>query len=249
MTLQACAEIVQRGDPDRFLSAMAARPASREKLFAIYAFNVEVARAPWVTQEPMIAEMRLQWWRDALEEIAKGGDVRRHEVVTPLAEVLDAEGCDILDRAVQARRWDIYKEPFQDAGHFDEYLDATAGGLMWTACRALGAQAAHQQEVRNLGYANGLANWFLAIPKLEEAGRIPLLDGRPVAVRALAERGLLGLAGLPSFPKTLRAATLSAWRAKALLQKVARDPECVSGRRLQQSEFARRGTLLWQSLR
>ena len=60
MSLQACAELVERGDPDRFLATMAAPVALRATLFPLYAFNVEIARAPWVTQEPMIAEMRLQ---------------------------------------------------------------------------------------------------------------------------------------------------------------------------------------------
>ena len=89
--VNACAAIVQRGDPDRFMATMAAPVAARRVLFPLYAFNVEVARAPWVTEESMIAEMRLQWWRDAVEEVAKGGVVRRHEVVTPLAEVLAPE--------------------------------------------------------------------------------------------------------------------------------------------------------------
>ena len=69
--LIACADIVRRADPARFQAAMAAPVAARSVLFPIYAFNVEVARAPWVTSEPMIAEMRLQWWVDALEEIAR----------------------------------------------------------------------------------------------------------------------------------------------------------------------------------
>ncbi|MEC7961867.1 MAG: squalene/phytoene synthase family protein, partial [Pseudomonadota bacterium] len=79
---QACADLVQRADPDRFLATMAAPPAARDLLFALYAANVEIARAPWLTQEEMIAEMRLQWWRDAFGEIGKKGVVRRHEVVT-----------------------------------------------------------------------------------------------------------------------------------------------------------------------
>lgn len=78
-----CAGIVERGDPDRFRAAMAAPPKARAVLFPLYAFNVEVSRAPWASQEPMIAEMRLQWWRDALDEIATGKPARRHEVVTP----------------------------------------------------------------------------------------------------------------------------------------------------------------------
>ena len=246
MSVQACAHTVQRGDPDRFLATMAVSPSLREKLFPIYAFNVEIARAPWVTQEPMIAEMRLQWWRDALEEIAQGKAPRQHEVVTPLATVIDVQGAEILDKTVQARRWDIYKEPFQDATHFDEYLDATAAGVLWSACRAAGASE-DEIAVRDIGYASGLANWFLAIPKLSAAGRIPLLDGRPQALSQLADRGLQKLANLPAMPKSSRAVTLSAWRAKALLKMVRRDPALVLEPGLQQSEFSRRGTLLWQS--
>src|SRR6056297_4029883 len=112
--LTACARIVERGDPDRFASAMAAPVAAREALFPLYAFNIEVSRATWVTAEPMIAGMRLQWWADALEEIAVGGTIRRHEVVTPLARVLDAEGAALLIGLVEARRRDTERAPFGD---------------------------------------------------------------------------------------------------------------------------------------
>ena len=61
MSIQACADLVHRGDPDRFAAIMAAPVGARERLFPIFAFNLEVARAPWVTAEAMIAEMRLQW--------------------------------------------------------------------------------------------------------------------------------------------------------------------------------------------
>ena len=152
MSLQACAEIVAKGDPDRYAAAMAAPVAAREKLLPIYAFNVEVARAPWVASEPMIGEMRLQWWRDALEEIETGGTVRKHEVTTPLAQVLDGEGARILDKLVQARRWDLYTDSFEDDGHFGEYLEATGGGLMWAAARTLGAT--DEPAFRALGRAS-----------------------------------------------------------------------------------------------
>ena len=92
--IAACADAVSRGDPSRFRATMAAPAAARAVLFPVYAFNLEVARAPWVTNEPMIAEMRMQWWRDALDEIATGATVRRHMVATPLSRILDAEGID-----------------------------------------------------------------------------------------------------------------------------------------------------------
>ena len=79
MTLNACAELVRQGDPDRFLATMAATPEARAKLFPLYAFNLEVAKAPWVTREPMIAQMRLQWWQDIVTEVVEGKPPRAHE--------------------------------------------------------------------------------------------------------------------------------------------------------------------------
>lgn len=244
MSLDACAELVARADPDRFLAAMAAPKMARRVLLPIYAFNVEVARAPWVTQEPMIAEMRLQWWRDALDEIASGGTVRRHEVVTPLADVLDADGARLLDGLVAARRWDITHDPFEDADAFETYIDATTGHLTWAAARALGAQ--DEASVRVIAQGSGLANWFLAIPALEAAGRVPLVDGRPQAVRALAEQGLRRLRSRAS--RAARPALLATWRARALLRQAKADPTRVAEGTLGQSEFHRRSSLLWRSL-
>ncbi|MDF0603237.1 squalene/phytoene synthase family protein [Psychromarinibacter sp. C21-152] len=238
MSLQSCAELIRRADPDRFRAAMAAPPAARAVLFPIFAFNVEVARAPWVTAEPMIAEMRLQWWRDVLEEIAGGGPVRRHEVADVLAPVLDAEGVRLLDTLIAARRRDIEAQPFEDEAAFADYIEATSGNLLWAAARALGATGG-EAAVRGPAWAAGLANWFLAIPELEARGTRPLPDGRPEAVRALAETGLSRLS-VPPPPPEARPALLATWRARPLLRQVCRDPGRVAAGRLGQSEFRRR---------
>ncbi len=189
--LTSCAALVERGDPLRFRTAMMAPLEARKKLFVLYAFNVEVSRAPWVTKEPMIAEMRLQWWRDVLEEIAGGGPVRRHEVATPLADFLTPAQARRLDELVAARRWDIYKDPFEDEAGFARYIDQTAGHLMLTAAEMLGA--VDENTVRQAGYAAGVAAWLQALPALEAAGRVPLLDGTPSGVAGLAREGAQAL--------------------------------------------------------
>lgn len=247
--LMACAALVQKGDPDRFLATMAAAPAARDALFAIYAFNGEVARAPWVTQETMIAEMRLQWWRDALAEINAGGLVRRHEVVTPLALFVDATAVEVLDQLIEARRWDIYKDPFEDEAHQRRYLEQTGGGLLWVAARALGS--CPQEVAMDAGYASALANWFSAIPVLEAEKRVPLVDGRPEAVAALAQEGLARLARARArrreVSKAAGRAFLSCWQAEALLRQAAKDPQRVAQGALGMSEFARRSALMLRS--
>lgn len=239
MSVAACAALVERGDPDRFLAAMAAPLAARERLFPLYAFNLEVARAPWVTQEPLIAEMRLQWWRDAVAEVAAGRPARAHEVMEPLAGVIrGGVPGELLDAIVAARRWDIYREGFADESALWAHLEATGGNLMRASVLALGgADAARAGAV---GTAGALAAWFVAVPALEARGRVPLPPGADL--RGMAREGLRMLRGRMTGPGA--PALRAAWRAEAILRQVDAAPERVADGTLGTSEFRRRASLL-----
>jgi phytoene/squalene synthetase len=200
----------------------------------------------------MIGEMRLQWWRDVLEEIASGSEVRRHEVASPLSEVLDATGARLLDQLVAARRWDLYREPFEDGADFERHLEQTGGGLMQVSGRALGASQASEETLRLAGKATALAGWFQAVPELEARGRVPLVDGRPDAVAALARAGLGWLAearrGVSALPKEARAAILPGWETARVLRLVAAAPQRVAEGSLAGSEAGRRLALIRAAL-
>ncbi len=225
--LTACAKLVEQGDPARFRTVMAAPVAARAKLFPLYAFNVEVSRAPWVTQEPMIAEMRLQWWRDALEEISTGAEVRRHEVVTPLAALISPDQAKALDQLVAVRRWDCYKDPFEDDGHLKEYLRTSSGTLMRIAAELLGGTT---EAAEDAGYGLGVANWLRAIPELEAQKRIPLVDGTEAGVRALAQDGLDAFARAKSttIERAIRPALWPATGADTVLKAAINTPQRVA---------------------
>ncbi|NNE54321.1 MAG: squalene/phytoene synthase family protein [Sulfitobacter sp.] len=248
--LNACAALVERGDQLRFRAVMAAPVSARRVLFPLYAFNVEVSRAPWVTKEPMIAEMRLQWWRDVCEEISGAGPVRRHEVATPLSEVLSAEDAKLLDGLVAARRWDIYTDAFEDEGHFEDYLDKTAGTLAWVAARTLGR--ADEAVVRDAATGAGIAAWLLAVPELEAKGRIPLLDGTTAGVKALAQAGQTRLsrarARRSAVSKAARPALLHVGAADALLAQAVKEPVAVAEGRLPDPIEADRRRLAFRAL-
>ncbi|WP_424970325.1 squalene/phytoene synthase family protein [Dinoroseobacter sp. S76] len=251
MTLNACAALVERGDPDRFASVMASPVAARAVLFPVYAFNLEVSRAPWVTEEAMIAEMRLQWWRDTLEEIGQGAEPRAHEVVAPLNAVLDAEATEVLDKLIVARRWEIYRDPFEDAAALNTYLEDTGAGLVWTIGRLLGAGPEAEAPLRAQGWAAALARYLQAVPELEARNRIPLVDGRSAAVADLARAGLARLAearkARRDVPKPALPALLAGWQAEAILQQAAAEPEAVAAGDLGGSEFGKRARLAWIS--
>lgn len=238
MSLQACADLVAKGDPERFRATMAAPVPARRVLFPLYAFNIEVSRAPWLTQEPLIAEMRLQFWRDVVEELAAGKPPRAHEVVQPLAEAVPQGLIGALDALIVARRWDIYAEPFADRAAFDAYLEDSAATLVCVAGRALGASDAAAPVLRDAGWAFGLANYLRAIPALEAAGRVPLVDGRLEAIRALAGEGLARLSRARSargrVARAAAPALFAGFRAGPILRAALADPGAVGAGRLPQ---------------
>ncbi|MFM7333545.1 MAG: squalene/phytoene synthase family protein [Tabrizicola sp.] len=246
MSVAACAELVERGDPDRFRAVMAAPVEARAQLFPLYAFNLEVARAPWVTQEVLIAEMRLQWWRDVVEN-AESSAARAHEVAGPLHDLIRDFGLpvDVLDRLIAARRWDIHREPHDGVAGLTAYLDDTGGGLMWLAGRALGAPDGAEHALRAYGWAAAAASYLLAVPDLDARGRQPLPEG--ATVQEVARLGLAKLATARQakrlVPKEVFPAFLVGWQAESLLRQVLATGRCD----VRLSEFQRRWRLLWQA--
>ena len=225
----ACARLVQRGDPVRFRSVMAAPIYVRPPLFTLYAFNLETSRAPWVSKEPAIAEIRLQWWHDALEEIVTNQSFRRHEVVSPLATILSAKAARNLMRLVIARRWDIYSEPFENSAAFDTYIDDTSTTLLAAAAHSLGD--AETTVVEKFGYAMGLARFLQAVPRLIAAGRHPLMNLCEADLIEFAEKGLARLKKArrqrAAVSKEAGFAFLAGWQTGSILNLVRRHPESV----------------------
>ena len=243
--IAACAALVEKGDPDRFLATMAAPPAARPALFTLYAANLEIARAPWVTKEPLIARMRLQFWRDT---VADPANPPAHEVAGPLARVIAQHRLPpgLFDTMITARERDIDPVPFPDAAALWAYLEDTSGSLMAIALRALRSDV--DEHARDWGAAQGLANYLAAVPSLTALGRQPLPDPSGRAIAALAAEGLDRLARARAARRKIapqaRPALLAAWRAGPLLNQAARRPESVAQATLTQSEFVRRATLI-----
>ena len=231
----ACADLLRRADPERFRAVMAAPVAARARLFAIYAFNAEVARAPWGTAEPMIAEMRLQWWRDVVAGIAAGEAPPRQPVARALAAAIRKEDTALLDALVVARRWDIGRAPFAEMDALRDHLQRSAGNLLLVAARSLGE--APEEPLRAAGFAMGLAAWLRAVPALRRAGRQPLIEETPEALRALAEEGLARLAEARAararIPPPVRPALLAVCTAGPVLRRVRADPRRVAEARLE----------------
>jgi phytoene synthase len=82
-------QLIGRVDPDRWLtSRFIADAAARADVVALYAYDHELTRARRVAGIALLAEIRLTWWREALDEIFAAGSVRRHPVAAALASAV-----------------------------------------------------------------------------------------------------------------------------------------------------------------
>lgn len=146
--LSYSARLVRDGDSDRFLTALFAPEARREALFALYAFNLEIARVPEAVSEPMMGQIRLQWWRDRIAEIYAGEPPKGAEVAHALCHAI--RDCnlprDSFDALLEARERDLSPEPPATIDDFEVYTEATSGELVSLALHTLGVadESAHE---------------------------------------------------------------------------------------------------------
>src|ERR1700744_6543982 len=83
-----CAALVREADRDRYLATLFAPSQHRDALFALYAFNVEIARVRDLAREPVPGEIRLQWWREVLSG-ERDGEAAAHPVAAALRATLE----------------------------------------------------------------------------------------------------------------------------------------------------------------
>ncbi len=213
--LSYCARQVRRHDPERYLACLFAPAARREALFALYGFNLEVAKTAEVVSEALLGRIRLQWWRDSLEEIYSGA-ARAHQVLGPLAEAIRDHGLSRtpFETLIDAREGDLEREPPANLDALETYAAATSGGLQVLALEILGAAGAAEAAARHVGIAWALTGLLRAVPFHARQRRLYLPDD---LCRA-AGLDVASLFELQSSPALCRVAEQVAGRARAHLK-------------------------------
>jgi phytoene synthase len=161
----AIAQTVRRADPDRYFSALFAPQAARPHLMTLYAFNHEVARVAETVRQPMMGEIRLEWWRETLEG-ARAGTPRNHALARALAELFAARPlrAELFAAILDARAFDSSAEQFADWKSAEAYCDATSGNLMRIAAHILGGRDGAEELAREAGIAYAIAGFIRSLP-------------------------------------------------------------------------------------
>src|SRR5437588_1367789 len=154
------AALVRRYDRDRYQTALFAPAGRREALLALYAFNYEIARVRETVTQPMLGQIRLQWWREALDAAYAGAPPRNHPVAVALTAAIREFGLtrELFDRLIDTRERDMADEPPATLAALKDYTEGSSAPLVQLALQVLGARdAAVEKIAREVGIGYALA--------------------------------------------------------------------------------------------
>jgi len=220
---------VRRADPDRWLSSrFIAEAERRADVIALYAFSEELTRVALGAREPMVAEIRLTWWRESLDAITAGKPARGHPILQVLETAIRRNGLAAapLEAISDASFTDLDADRFADDAALEHYLDGASGAVMALVAAITGGVDA--ADLRPAAHAWGL----LSLIRRKAAGfdRFPesWVDADPAdRVRQALAASRAPVAALPveAFPAVAHltlAGTYLAGRTPSELEKRAR---------------------------
>ena len=161
---------------DRYLSALLAPAETRDDLVTLAAYLGELQRIPLLANDVTIGEIRLQWWRDALQaapDVASG-----HPVADAVRELVARRGLSMETWLVpiEGRSRELYEDGIRDEDELLAYADETEGSAFRIARGLIaGAEPPETAEFsRNAGPALAFARLALSLPQHLALGRLPL---------------------------------------------------------------------------
>lgn len=207
--------------------AITLMPASVQKCtYVLYSFFAELDGLAAQVSEPMLGEIRCQWWRDVITQ---------KQAQSPLAEALleaialhnwpEQSLLDLID----AKIFDLYADPMQNTASFEAYAGHTYSTLIQLTATAIDPLAAKQfpNVSGHLGVAFAVAKNLTYLKVHQSRGQIyipeELLENQDVShnqsLQAFAKLGLDHYAQAKAAlnDRHLFAATLPLLRAKLIL--------------------------------
>ena len=270
---QIAADVVRDRDRDRYLADLFISEPARRHVFALHAFNAEIVRIRGVVTEPVLGEVRQQWWRDVL---AGRTEAAGNPLAETLLETIAAFKLPVapLLALIDARTFDLYNDPMPNLADFEGYAGETTSALFQLAALVLatGTDPGSADASGHAGVAMGLAEkltslaadarrrqLFLPRDRLEAHG-VTLEDvfaggAAPALAPALAEfRTIAGdhlqraVAASRALPESIRPAFLPLALVEADLRRLGRSAALPLASPREMAQW-RRQWILWRAAR
>lgn len=212
----------------------------REAQFWLYGFFLDVCRIPYRVDEPLLGEIRMQWWRDSLAKIKRGERIG-HPVADGLAPFLEAYAAPLhnaLLEVIDSFGHDIQKTAPKTTEEFYDIYKQRYGALLRASFLLADQEPAVRAEMlEQAGVAIGLTEVFANLPKALQHGMTPLPQEGLDAFGLTYEDFMTGAGGRASVGQIKRAlegmadgAMVMSWDVKKKLKPCSRVERAILGR-------------------
>lgn len=166
---------LRESDRDRYLACLLSPLEKRGPLSALYAFHAEIARIRDVVREPLPGEIRLQWWRDLLDD-PDGTGGKGNPLAEALLACINAHNLPVpvLQDMIDARIFDLYDDPMESSSSLEGYAGETASALIQLASLILDPANAPESAsaAGHAGVAQTIAGLLLLAPLHRRRGQV-----------------------------------------------------------------------------
>lgn len=179
MSLTYNGNTARQQEPDFFLLSLLSPRRYRSTLWALFAFHYEIAKTRDVVSDAQIGLIRLQWWREAVEEIYAGSIPRRHDVVEGLAQAIksyDLPQSLLLDM-ITARQAEFAAQTpsLQSVKALEHYIGSFYTPLLKLVLLVLG-QGEEEAMIQRTAQKYGVCRIIRTVPYIFDKDRL-LLPG------------------------------------------------------------------------
>ncbi|TGJ75506.1 hypothetical protein E0Z10_g10985 [Xylaria hypoxylon] len=166
-----------QSDTDSFLIRRFLPESRRDAYDAFRALNLELVRLPELVSNPTIGQLRMQFWRDAINNTFAGRPPKEpimillHRALSRLAETSPESNPSSIRfwllRMISTREKHMDNRPFPSLSALEDYAENTYSTLMYSTLAALSVQSTHMDHLAShIGKACGIAAVCRGIPVL-----------------------------------------------------------------------------------
>ncbi|KAL1930794.1 hypothetical protein VTP01DRAFT_10956 [Rhizomucor pusillus] len=161
-----CSDSVRQRDYDAYLCIPFFPKELRTAQYAIRAFNVELASIRESVSNPTIGKMRMQFWKDAIDNIYKG-KAPQQPIAIALEDALKT--CKLssmwFKRIISERTTNLDDHQFMTIKDMESYSENTASSLLYLHLESLGIKDVNADHaLSHLGKTIGITTFLRSIP-------------------------------------------------------------------------------------
>ncbi|KAI1426124.1 Squalene/phytoene synthase [Xylaria sp. FL1777] len=174
---QYCGAQLRQSDYDAFLIRNFIPKSRRDAYDAFRALNIELVRLPELVSNSAIGQLRMQFWRDAVNNTFAGRPPKEpimillHSVLSRLAGTSPESNPGSIRfwllRMISTREKHMDNRPFPSLSALEDYAENTYSTLMYSTLATLSIQSMHMDHLAShIGKACGIAAVCRGIPVL-----------------------------------------------------------------------------------